>query len=207
MKSIHTLTALILVLLLANVASADVMHLDGMGFREVVKIHAPATAADGLRVWAGEYEIAYQDAFYIGYCVDLSQESGSSTVTEMGALDLPNGDLISYLFDTYRDTIDSNRKAAGLQVAIWEVLTETDDVFDAGEGSFRISRNDGAITQANSYLATLPASYQPEFQPTVLVSECRQDVLIGQYGQVPEPATLATLGLSGLALLIRRIRR
>jgi hypothetical protein len=124
----------------------------------------------------------------------------------MGVLELQNGWMMAYLFDTYSQEVDSKTDAAALQVALWEVLAETDEQFDVGAGYFSISGNNTVTNAANALLADLPASYWPETQPTVLTSPSHQDILIGQYGNVPEPASLATLGAAGVGLLIRRRR-
>lgn len=49
------------------------------------------------------------------------------------------------------------------------------------------------LTAANNMLADVPDSYQPVTGLTVLDSECKQDMLTGSLGKIPDHATLALL--------------
>jgi len=194
--------------LVPAVTPADVMTYNGMGLRDAVKVHAPGHLAHNLTVNAGQLCVTYLGEDYDAFCVDIDQHAGSGEVEEWTVYDLPqNGDLIAFLFETYADGVTTGVEAAALQVAIWEVLSETDDsFFDLTSGNFRIRKNDAAVTLATAYLSTVPDSYTPTVEPVVLHSETRRDVIISG-GQVPEPASLSVVSLGAVLMLVRRRRR
>jgi len=184
------------------------MTYNGMGLKDTVKVHAPGHLADNLTVHAGQLHVTYLGEDYDAFCVDIDQYVGTSEVDEWTVYDLPqNGDLIAFLFETYADGVATGVEAAALQVAIWEVLSETDDsFFDLTSGNFQILNNAPVVALATTYLATVPGSYTPIIEPVVLHSETKQDVIISG-GQVPEPASLSVLSLGAVLSLIRRRRR
>lgn len=118
---------------------------------------------------------------------------------------------ISELWGTYRGGIDSDVKAAAFQVALWE-LSYGDRDRNLSTGSFRLDHAGGAVgTLAQGWLDTIEVSQGPSTSSLVVLVDTRsangsdrQDLLTQG---VPEPSTLALLGLSALGLGIRRLRR
>jgi len=198
------LFAAMILLLAAFPAHAEMMLYDGIGLAAQVKFHGEGLYADGKTVWAGQYRITFQDAPYNAYCVDADQTSGSSEVTVAGLDVLRNGDLVGFLYETYADSVQTGADAGALAVAIWEVLYETDDTFDAGEGYFHITNNSSVRNAANLLLETLPDAYDPNMKLAVLCSDRHQDMLIATAGEIPEPATLCLFMAGGVLASIRR---
>ncbi len=104
----------------------------------------------------------------------------------------------------YGDAISNNTKAAALQLALWEVLHETSGTFDLTAGDVKLdastSNYAALISQAASY-ETMPASTGDAWR---YVST--EGGFQGQMTPVPEPASLAILGV-GLTTFLRRRRR
>jgi hypothetical protein len=108
---------------------------------------------------------------------------------------------ISYLVTKNFSTIATNWMAAGLQLAIWNVLYDND--YRASEGAFRSSTS-SATYFADKFLADLSNQKLPFGSALFLNSQP------GTRGQdqvtysTPEPGTLLLLGVGAAALAVRR---
>jgi hypothetical protein len=177
------------------------MIFEGMGLSEAVKINAPGVH---ISTSAGQLMVEYEGIDYAGYCVDIYHSAGDMSVTERGIDSLPNSEQIAYLYETYADNVTTGLAAAALQVTFWEVINESGgNGFDAGAGSFYITRNSDVRNLANDMLSGLPTSYQPTYDFMVLHNDRKQDILVAS---VPEPTTMALLAAGGTLTLIRRRR-
>ncbi len=107
-------------------------------------------------------------------------------------------------------TSQQNSDAAAFAAAIWEIIyedfpTSSSDAWDvtidgtAGLGGFKATGVDS--TTANAWLAILDGT-GPMADLRAFVNCCKQDYII----EVPEPATIAMLGLGGVLSLVRRKR-
>jgi len=131
------ITAAFLGCLAPTFASAATIDFTGVGKAEVVSLGGVRT----INAWAGELNWTWlsgqtagiPDSFYT-YCVDLlSNETDHQGVTvratdEMVTATANGAQKAAWLFNTYAATIHAststaaNAMAAGLQLAIWEVL-------------------------------------------------------------------------------------
>ncbi len=206
-KALVVTVAVLALSVVPSAALADIMTYRGVGLNEHVKIHADGLLADELTVRAGQYLVTYKDVDYDAYCVDIDHYAGSGEVEEWEISQLNNGYLVAYLFENHSDDVVTDLDAAALGVAIWEVIyEETGNEFNVDNGYFSITNNDDVAAAANELLAALPDTHTPQWDLTVLHSECKQDMLIGA-NPIPEPATLVLLGLGGIGVLIRRRRQ
>ena len=227
MTSHRTIVSLLLaaiLMLAASSASADplyeLQYKGTTGLGESVKLHAPGLMADGRTVYAGQMKYRYRGDNFISYCVDIDHWAGSSKVHELDVDHLNRGNEIAYLFLSEADNVTDELSGAAMQVAMWELLYEHDNYAldvtpEAGDG-FSISlrhhnSTDLAVANAaNALLDTLddmPAGWDADTSVVLLHAECKQDT-IKPTGDppVPEPATMAILGMGGIFFALRRRR-
>lgn len=203
-----------LLALLAGPSSAMVLGLDyGVGASPA---HITYQGHD-YSVWAGKMAtylggtlgnpLPPNDGMFSGYsfCVDLDHFIGLPTEYEVEVLStsqLLHGGRAAWLYNSFAPTATTTLQAAGLQLAIWDVVYDDGD--GLGTGTFRYTGGlaAGAVTDANTFLASSAGKFSEAgyLKPT------------GTYGQamlhtVPEPGTLGLLGLGLFSFAGLKLRR
>ena len=141
------------------------------------------------------------------------------TADSISALDYnPNGAQAGWLMQTFLPVTNTAIDGAALQLAIWDVIHDGGDGFDAGRirsSSYtdadvlalareRVAESHGQSTTAAYVYTASPGT--PIFQQQLYLSGAQYDPPSDPPSDVPEPGTLAILGVGGLALVASRLR-
>ncbi len=155
---------------------------------------------------------------YTGYCVDAKHVALSGynqfqalTTEDLHTFDPAAAGKIGFLLDSVAPTISTDKEAMAMQLAIWDLLydaTPNQVGNTSGRGDFYIKSIDGlnatdtqaVVNQANTYAATHGSATAIYFQA------CGPDKNQSFATGVPEPASLASIGL-GLAAVLRRKKK
>jgi hypothetical protein len=139
------------------------------------------------------------------FCVDLDHLANvgqTYNVVPTSTNQLNSGDKIAYLYNTFGQGNLDNATAAGLQLAIWDLLADGGD--GANAGKFQFGPAPDVLAAANMFLnaaLNAPGGSTATFFDASINGDAKdrgQGVLAppgGPGGQVPEPASILLLGL------------
>jgi hypothetical protein len=155
----------------------------------------------------------WENGTITGFCIEPDQPYPSSSINydvvmPETSLGLTKAKYIEELWGRYYDpswTKGANpHQAAAFALAIWEIVTEkipaSTNGWDVTTGSFRVESSDYSL--ANEWLYSLDGS-GPKANLRVFSNSEYQNYIAA----VPEPATIALLGLGALTGLFRRKSR
>ena len=181
---------------------ASEITFNGFSYKQAVSIQHNGT---NLSVYAGAFLIDVDDQPFTAFCVDLDHWMKNEWQGQFAPVTtINNGLAAAYLYDHFMASVSSNDQAAGLQLAIWEVVDDYGSSISLDAGNFRFASTNGARTAAETYLAALPASLSGYTTNSVILTS--GDSPRSQNLIVPEPATMVLMGLSILPLIMRRTR-
>jgi hypothetical protein len=207
-----------------TLGTADV-QLAGYGGYEYIGVEAgmlhTAAHAGVNTLWTTNGTLndnTWPSGYVSGFCIELTQphsydnlqyniinpEDGPQPGSSMG---LTKAKYLEELWGRYYDssweTGANPHQAANFAVAVWEIINEgvpaSPGNWDVTSGNFTAA---GDFSLANEWLSTLNGT-GPKANLRVLSNGCYQDYLVA----VPEPTTLALLGLGALTAFIKRKNR
>jgi hypothetical protein len=170
--------------------------------------------------------------YYDSFCVDLLHEA-TTTYTKLGTTALPvlpvtntyatggytttpNGAAsfgwAAWLADHYYYSANNMDKQAGLQIAIWKILYETQTTYEnnLSHGDITFSGNSNAMAAAVNYINDWITAGKPS-DNAYIVNYSGTESGHAQYQllpvSAPEPSTLAIAGLSAIALVAYHLKR
>jgi hypothetical protein len=212
-------------LVVPSTSKADTITIHGInqdgGMMQQVSVQ---TVNGNVTEWAGNLKVDWNTQTFMSYCVDLFSTvyvPGSEIVTprpigELGSGGNPlnsvgtPGGAVGWLYNTYQvgGLVTNTAQAAGLQVAIWEVIYDSSR--DLSAGSFYL--NDASASgnyrdYAQQYLTALGSN--TNYNAVWLDQTNGQNQAYGQDligPTIPEPQSLLLFGL-GLVGVARRFRR
>jgi hypothetical protein len=181
-----------------------------------------------LNVFAGQFKMHLNNQpgntagpQFLSFCVDLDHyiASNYSVYVRSTADGLSHGGVVSYLYQTYGESPLDNVHAAALQLAIWDEVTDGGD--GLGSGQFQYSGGGDLANYVASYEAAgightatgfwldASASGDSKFRGQSVLTPGTPQGIQGQPGDpaVPEPTSIAALGLGCAALAVWRRRR
>lgn len=147
------------------------------------------------------------------YCVDIAQSVRSNTNTTYSVISMTDAgysttrqNQLTQLWGAYKAGIDTKEESAAFQLAIWEIIYDTN--LNTNSGTFKVNSSSSLrnaaqtlVTAANS-LANNPKG-PATFQLVVLRSSTAQDQITA-IPVVPSPGAVA---LAGAGLLMAAPRR
>jgi len=153
------------------------------------------------------------------FCVDAFTEiwNGSHQVILEDPSTLTNGERIAWLMQNMATTVTTAAQAAGMQLAIWDIVHDNGDGLGAGRIQ-GLGQTDAAVaTAANGFIQSSVG--QSSLNATVYTNIAGRDAAqalmsCGVGGGtcddptgVPEPSTLVTFGIGALAIAFGTRRR
>lgn len=202
-KSFVVAVAGIVSAVVATAVQASPVTFNGMGLNQTVDYKLSGVDKSSR---AGQILINFQSQNLTAYCVDLNHTVKSSWDATPASPDFINGGrAAAFLYDTYAASVDSSLKAAALQVAIWEVVTDFGGSLNLLAGNFKLLDSENVRNLANLYLGSLPGdvgNYQSSSYIVKSGSDPRSQHLI-----VPEPATLGVVMVAMIMMAADRRRR
>lgn len=166
---------------------------------------------------AGMFRLLNSDtgAEVLAWCVDLFHPLRTPGIYELAQfLSTQVEDNIDRLFTAFYDQIDTAEEAAGFQLALWEIVSDTGQGLGLDDGAFTARGGAARYDYARDYLDALPGAGMGGFALSYLnATEGGQDLVSASRvrassvpAAVPVPAGVYLLGfgLAGLAGLARR---
>ena len=147
---------------------------------------------------------------FVSWCLDLYQTIAlPSSYSDYTLLSPPGASFFTFNPGAYEaigrflaenNPVTGATSSAAFQVALWELMYETDGTYSLGGGTARFTGDGAALSLAQGWIDVLGAASTPF---AVYQSPSQQDILVTP---IPEPETYAlrAAGLGALGFVARR---
>ena len=207
----------------ANAAAASEIKLtyqdDGLfGSDNLAKTVSIDSGNSWQRVKAGMFHMsAVSDPLgdFLAFCVDIAQRINNPQYVTINneLFESAKRDRIGQLFDSVldgksmADGFTTPVGAAGFQVALWEVVYETESTYSLDSGTFRAADKPSVVAEATKILNNIDSGAVDAYDMTFLESEDHQDLVTVAPVPLPASALLLGFGVAGFAGVNRRKKR
>lgn len=162
-------------------------------------IHSTST---NLNVKAGEFVVTDGTKTFLAWCVDIFQLTTFNQAVKDYKIGVPAGvsrntvDMLALLATEALSQVVGSETSGAFQLAAWEIVNENSDKYNLDTGNFKADHvSGGAKAIAQNWLTNLPTA--SAYSVTWYASASKQDLAVFEKlpATVPEPATIALLGL------------
>ncbi len=157
---------------------------------------------ENANVYSGGFATTDGSSSFLSWCVDIFQNTYFnqtstyySLTSGLSALGASKADALGRLATEALGMVNNAATSGAFQLAVWEIVNETTgNPYNLKSGNFKASKaSNGSLTLAQTWLNNLPVT--SSFSVSVWQSPTKQDLAVFKPATVPEPGTIAMLGL------------
>jgi len=146
----------------------------------------------------------------LAWCIDLAQSIRNNTDYDTMVSVATGAQMLNIdrLFTSGYASVNDSDSAAGFQLALWEIMTDTGSAsgLDLTDGDFTTSGTSARYTAAADFLTNIGTA-TGGYDLTTYFSSTRQDLVSATAVPLPAAAVLMLSGIAGMGVVGRRRRR